>query len=189
MERDRPAGERDHGGGRLRGPRRQGEKLQRCGDRRGRPHSGGLPQDAPSQLRGLRRGPLFFSGEGADALSRGAIRHRRHGVRGHLGPPGASSQGGEGRGAPDPQPVVLPVPRGEVGDEEGAGGGTCGRLPVPGRLLQPRGGTGRARLRRGKHGRLREGQAPGKGEDVRGGPPLLRCGRGERIREHRARPG
>jgi len=184
----RPPGERDHRVGRLRGPRREGKELQCRRDRVGRPHSRGLPQDASPQLRSVRRGPVFFAGQGADALRRGTVRHRRHGVRGHLGPPRPSPPGGEGGGAADPQPVVLPVPCGEVGDPEGAGGGARDGLPVPGRLLQPRGWAGRARLRRGEHGRLRERQAPGAGEDVRGGPPALRRGRGGRGGAHLARP-
>jgi NAD+ synthase (glutamine-hydrolysing) len=46
---------------------------------------------------------------------------------------------------------------------------------------------GRARLRRGEHGRLRRGQPPGAGEDVRGGPPALRRGRRRGGRAHRPR--
>ncbi len=132
--------------GRLPGTRER-QVLQRARRVARRPRRANRAQAVPAELHGLRRGAVLRAGY--RAVHRG---HRRPALRAHhlrrrvVSRPDAPGEGG--RGAPRHRGERLALSHEAAGAAARARGRALPRDRIARRLRQPRGRTGRARLRR-----------------------------------------
>jgi len=149
--------------------------VQRCRRVRPRRRGGDLSQASAPQLRRLRRGAVLHARHrGAAALRRGRGARGHDGLRGRVEPVGPDGGAGSRRSRARRQHQRQPLPRGPASGTGADAGHPRRRRQLRARLRQPRGWSGRARLRRGFDGVRRGGDAGGCRAAVRRGRPRRR---------------